>query len=46
VRRSVWEECHGMVWWENIDSGYPNFQWILILAALVAVWIIYSFVAH
>ena len=26
VRRSIQEEGHGMVWPENIDSGYPNFQ--------------------
>ena len=26
VGRSSWEEGHGMVWPENIDSGYPNFQ--------------------
>jgi hypothetical protein len=26
VRRSSWEEGHGMVQPENIDSGYPNFQ--------------------
>jgi hypothetical protein len=26
VGRSSWEEGHGMVWPENIDSGYSNFQ--------------------
>ena len=26
VERSSWEEGHGMVWPENIDSGYSNFQ--------------------
>jgi len=26
VRQSICEECHGMVWRENMDSGYPNFQ--------------------
>jgi hypothetical protein len=26
VRPPIQEERYGMVWRENIDSGYPNFQ--------------------
>jgi len=43
VRRSSWEEGH-MEWFSRKTSiaGTQISNWILVLAALVVVWIIYS----
>jgi hypothetical protein len=44
----IWEESHGMVQPENIDSGHSNFQLDTrsSLVAIVVIWIIYSFISH
>ena len=44
----IWEESHGMVQPENIDSGHLNFQLDTRsrLVAIVVIWIIYSFISH
>ena len=43
---AIWEENHGMVQRKTSIAGIQISNWILVLAAVVVIWVIYTVIKH